>query len=105
MSNNDNWNRDFGLAGPYTNFHHQCLQMVDLTMMHCERKRNGLNLHALLYEPEESNVQVKEEIESPSEGEKVEEQQQSRANKLMNGYDFGWKIPSMHERMNGRKNR
>ena len=70
MSNNEHWNRDFGFAGTYTTFHNQCFQMVDLIMMNCERTMNGLNPCAFPHEPEVSNLQAKEEKESPSEGEK-----------------------------------
>ena len=88
MSNNEHWNSDSGFAGPHTTFHHQCFQMVDLMTMHCERTMHGLNPHVFPCEPEVSNIKLKEEKESTRKGEKVE-QQHSRVNTLMTGYDFG----------------
>ena len=66
MSNEEHWHVDFGHTGPHTTFHHQCLQIVDLMIMHCERSMDGLNPHALPYEPEASNNKTKEEKKSPS---------------------------------------
>ena len=51
---------------------------------HCKRTMNGLNPHALPYEPEVSNTKLKEEKKSPSKGEKAE-RQQSCIDKLMTG--------------------
>ena len=70
MSNNVNWNRYFGHAGPHTTFHHQCFQMVDLIMLHCKRAMNGLNPHALPHEPIEQNEKHAVENNMPSEGKK-----------------------------------
>ena len=70
--------------------------MVDLMMFHCERAMNRLNPHALPHEPTVSNTKLQEENNTRSKGEKVE-QKQSRINKLINGYDFGWKMPSTHK--------
>ena len=71
---NEHWHSDFGFAGPHTTFHHQCFQMVHLTMMNCKRTMNRLNPCALTHEPEiinntlsseakeERNVQAEEWI-------------------------------------------
>ena len=72
MSDNVNWNSDFGHAVPHVTFHHQCFQMVDLMMLHCDRAMNGLNPHALTYEPIEQNKKHTEENGMPSKGQKVE---------------------------------
>ena len=53
-------------------------------MLHCKRTMNGLNLHALPYEPTEHNIKHMEENNTSSEGEK-KEQQKSRIKKLMTG--------------------
>ena len=99
MSNNENWNSYFGFAGPHTTFHHQHFQMVDLMMMQCKCTMNGLNSHELPHELEVSNTKLKiKKKKSPRKGEKAE-QQQSRVDKLMTGYDFGWKMSSMHKRI------
>ena len=42
-------------------FHHQYFQMVDLMIMHCKCAINGLNPHALPYEPEVSNNKISSE--------------------------------------------
>ena len=102
MNNNEHCHSNFGHVGPHATFHHQHFQMVNLMMMYCERTMNRLNPHALLCEPEVSDNKAKEENEALSKGEKADKQQ-SRVNKLMTSYDFGWKIPSMHERMNNKK--
>ena len=99
MSKKEHWNSDFGFEGSCTTFHHPHFQIVVVMIIHCKRTMNGLNPHALPHEPEVSNSKLKEEKESPSKSEKMH-QQQSCINKLMIGCDFGWKIPSMHERIN-----
>ena len=60
MSNIEHCHSDFGYTGTHTTFHHQCLQMVDLMIMPCERKMNGLNTCPLPHEPEASNNKIKE---------------------------------------------
>ena len=64
-------------------------------MLHCKHIMNVLNPHALLHEPAEHNMKHMEENNTSSKGEK-EEQQKSPINKLMTGYDFGWKVQSTH---------
>ena len=93
MINNVHWNSDFGYAGPYTTFHHKCFQIIDLMTLHWKRAMNGLNPHTLLHEPTEHNTKHMEENNASSKGEQVE-QQQSRINELMTGYNFGWRVPS-----------
>ena len=74
MSDNANWNIDFGCVGPYAHFHHQCFQMVDLMMLHCKRAMNELNPHAFPHEPTEHNTNHTDENNMPSKDEKVEQQ-------------------------------
>ena len=61
MSNNELWHCYFGCAGPHTTLHCHHFQIVDLTMMHCKRTMNGLNLCALPCEPEASNNKLSSE--------------------------------------------
>ena len=72
-NNNEQWNSDFGFAGPCTTFHHQCFQMVDLITLNCKRTMNGLNPHALTHEPvmyDDNMTEAKEERkEMPGEDE------------------------------------
>ena len=53
MSNNDeHWHSNFGFTGLHMTFHRHHFHMDDLIIINCKRTMNGLNRHALTYEPE-----------------------------------------------------
>ena len=73
-------------AGVRTPFHHQYFQMVDILINYFSRNRLNLKPCA---KPCEPNAEV-EEVNAN------EEVKDMRIIKLIEGHDFGWKIPSKH---------
>ena len=74
-------------AGARTAFRYQHFKMVDMLINHFEHNVCGLNPHTAPHVPraEGNKVETKEEGQEPK---------RKRTNKLSDGDDFGWKIPS-----------